>query len=84
MISDHLLTYLYKPEHVPHKDYAFSVNILETQDIAQLKGFRFQSNARDQGTLQNKISDTERSYFQRKMVVAKAAQLGEPIMGVAY
>ena len=66
---------------IPHKHYAFSGNILETQDIAQLKGFRFESNARDQEkTLQNKISDTERSYFQRKMVVAKAAQLGTQIM----
>jgi len=48
------------------------------QDIAQLKGFRFESITMDQDkTLQNKISDTERSYFACKMVVAKAAQLGE-------
>ncbi|KAL7540717.1 hypothetical protein ACHAWF_006778 [Thalassiosira exigua] len=45
-------------------------------DIAEIKGFRFDSANAAQGiTLQNKLSDRERAYFQRKMVVAKAAQL---------
>ena len=45
-------------------------------EIAELKGFRnnnFQLQADQE--LQDKISDAERSYVNRKMVVAKAAQL---------
>jgi len=45
-------------------------------DIAQIKGYRLnihQSSVNDE--LQNKISDAERSYIQRKMVFAKSAQV---------
>ena len=45
-------------------------------EIAHLKGFREHTKALNtQEELQRKISDVERSYFNRKMVVSKASQM---------
>lgn len=45
-------------------------------EIAQLKGFRNTANMwQSQEELQRKISDAERAYFRRKMVVSKSSQV---------